>query len=256
MDHRTLGSSGIECSRLGWGAFKIGRDQGTKFPEEYSIPSEEQSIRIIHEMLDLGINLIDTAPSYGLSEARLGKAIRDRRDDVVLSTKVGEQFEAGTSHHDFTSAGAVKSLQESLRRLETDHVDMLWIHSDGNDRSILDDEPYLETLASFKDAGMTRAIGFSGKTIEGNRSALAWADAIMVEYHLEDRSHEPLILEAADRGVGVVIKKALRSGHLPGDEALRFVFHDSPAANEITSVIIGSMDHRRMQSNLAILQQA
>ena len=85
---------------------------------------------------------------------------------------------------------------------------MLWIHSDGNDRSILDDEPYLETLASFRDAGMTRAIGFSGKTIEGNRSALAWADAIMVEYHLQDRSHEPLILEAADRGVGVVIKKA------------------------------------------------
>ena len=103
MDQRTLGSTGIECSRIGWGAFKIGRDQSTKFPEDYSIPSEDDSVRIIHEMIDLGINLIDTAPSYGLSEARLGKALEGRRDDVVLSTKIGEQFENGLSHYDFTS---------------------------------------------------------------------------------------------------------------------------------------------------------
>tara|TARA_B100001059_G_scaffold220331_1_gene242220 strand:+ start:9583 stop:10353 length:771 start_codon:yes stop_codon:yes gene_type:complete len=255
MDQRTLGSTGIECSRIGWGAFKIGRDQSTKFPEDYSIPSEDDSVRIIHEMIDLGINLIDTAPSYGLSEARLGKALEGRRDDVVLSTKIGEQFENGLSHYDFTSTAAVKSLQESLRRLKTDHVDMLWIHSNGNDQAILDDEAYLETLESFKDAGMTRAIGFSGKSLEGNRSAMSWADAIMIEYHLQDTSQESLILEAADRGIGVLIKKALQSGHLPGDEALRFVFHESPAANAVTSVIIGSLQRERMKSNLTLLEQ-
>ncbi|MBG83047.1 MAG: aldo/keto reductase [Phycisphaerae bacterium] len=253
MDCRTLGSTGIECSRLGWGAFKIGRDQGTKFPDDYVIPSEDESIRIIHGMLDMGINLIDTAPSYGLSEIRLGKALEGRRDGIILSTKVGERFENGQSHYDFSSTAAVKSLQESLKRLKTDHVDILWIHSDGNDQAILEDDAYVETLESLKDAGMTRAIGFSGKSVEGNRSALSWADAVMIEYHLQDRSHEPVILEAADRGIGVVVKKALRSGHLPGDEALRFVLHESPAAEAINSVIIGSIHIERMKSNLAML---
>lgn len=253
MDCRTLGSTGIECSRLGWGAFKIGRDQGAKFPEQYSIPSEEDSIRIVHEMLDLGITLIDTAPSYGLSEIRLGKALEGRREDVILSTKVGERFDQGQSHYDFSSTAAVKSLQESLQRMKTDHVDILWVHSDGNDQAILEDDIYIETLESFKDAGMTRAVGFSGKSVEGNRAALSWADAVMIEYHLEDRSQEPLILEAAERGAGVLIKKALQSGHLPGDEALRFVLHDSPAAKAITSVVIGSLRPERMKSNMSVL---
>lgn len=253
MDRRSLGSTGIECSRLGWGAFKIGRDQGTKFPEPYSVPSEEESIRIIHEMLDLGITLIDTAPSYGLSEERLGKALVDRRDEVVLSTKVGEHFKDGHSSYDFSSTAAVKSVQDSLRRLKTDHVDILWVHSDGNDMDIVNDQSYVETLESFKEAGMTRAIGFSGKSVEGNRSALSWADALMTEYHLQDRSHEDLILEAAEQGTGVLIKKALQSGQLPGDEALRFILQESPAAEAITSVIVGSLSSRRMKSNGSLL---
>ena len=68
-------------------------------------------------MLDLGITLIDTAPSYGVSEVRLGKALDGRRDDVILSTKIGERFTDGKSHYDFSSTAAVKSLQESLQRL-------------------------------------------------------------------------------------------------------------------------------------------
>ncbi|MDG2424444.1 MAG: aldo/keto reductase [Phycisphaerales bacterium] len=249
MDNRSLGSTKLSCSRLGWGALKIGRNQGVKFPDDFELPSEEAAIDIVHGMLDLGINFIDTAPSYGLSEERLGKALEGKRDGVILSTKVGEHFSDGESHYDFSSTAAVKSLQESLRRLKTDHVDVLWIHSDGNDQAILDDDAYIETLESFKDAGMTRAIGFSGKSIEGNRSALSWADAIMVEYHLEDQSQEAVITEAAQRDIGVVIKKALRSGHLPGDEALRFLFDDSPVADAITSVVIGSLSPARMQSN-------
>ena len=255
MDYRPLGSCGISCSRLAWGAFKIGRDEGTKFPDGYTIPSEDDAIATVHEMLDLGITFIDTAPSYGLSEARLGRALADRREDVVLATKVGEQFIDGRSHHDFSSTAAVKSLHESLRRLGTDHVDLLLVHSDGDDRAILEDEEYIETLRSFRSGGLTRAIGFSGKTTEGNRRALDWSDAIMVEYHLDDRSHEPVITEAADRGVGVIVKKALRSGHLPAANALEFLFHDSPVADGITSVMVGSLSGDRMRENAAVLRQ-
>ena len=88
MDQRPLGRTGIDCSRLGWGAFKIGRNAGAKFPSSYELPSRDEAIGIIHGMIDLGINLIDTAPSYGLSEERLGLALKDRRDEVILSTKI------------------------------------------------------------------------------------------------------------------------------------------------------------------------
>ena len=253
MDHRPLGSTSIECSRLGWGALKIGRNQNVKFPDGFELPSEEASIEIVHRMLDLGISVIDTAPSYGLSEDRLGKAIEHRREQVILSTKVGEIFRDGQSTYDFSSTAAVKSLQESLRRLRTDHVDVLWIHSDGNDRTILDDTQYIETMESFKDAGMTRAIGFSGKTADGNRAAMSWADALMIEYHLEDRSQEAVIAEAAQRGVGVVIKKALRSGHLSGEDALTFLYRTSPVADAITSVVVGSLNPTRMQANMRLV---
>jgi aryl-alcohol dehydrogenase-like predicted oxidoreductase len=253
MDQRPLGRTGIDCSRLGWGAFKIGRNAGAKFPSSYELPSQDEAIGIIHGMIDLGINLIDTAPSYGLSEERLGLALKDRRDEVVLSTKIGEQFHQGESRYDFTSSAAVMSLQESLRRLQTDHVDLLLIHSDGRDQEILADEEYLETLLSMKEAGLTRAIGFSGKTPEGNRAAMNWADVLMIEYHSEDRSHEDVIAEAGKRQVGVLIKKALRSGHLPGDQALKFLYHDSPVADDITSLVIGSLNPERMQANAEVL---
>ncbi|MCH2152183.1 MAG: aldo/keto reductase [Phycisphaerales bacterium] len=253
MDQRPLGKTGINCSRLGWGAFKIGRNTGTKFPSSYELPSEEEAVELIHGMIDLGINLIDTAPSYGLSEERLGMAVKDRRDEVLLSTKIGEQFEDGESHHDFTSSAAVKSLQESLRRLQTDHVDLLLVHSDGRDQEILADEEYIETLLSMKEAGLTRAIGFSGKTPDGSRSAMDWADVLMIEYHPEDRSHEEVIAEAGRKQVGVLIKKALRSGHLSPDEALRFLYHDSPVADHITSLVIGSLSLKRMRANADLL---
>ncbi|MEE2908411.1 MAG: aldo/keto reductase [Planctomycetota bacterium] len=253
MDNRSLGSSKLNCSRLGWGAFKIGRNEGVKFPDGYDLPSEQEAIEIVHGMIGLGITYIDTAPSYGLSEERLGEALDGRRDEVILSTKVGEQFEDGQSRYDFSSTAAVKSLQESLRRLRTDHVDLLWVHSDGDDQAILGDLAYIETLESFKDAGLTRAIGFSGKTAVGNHAALSWADAVMVEYNLEDQSQEAVIAEAAQRDVGVVIKKALRSGHLPGDDALRFLFRESPVADAITSVVIGSLSPDRMKKNAALL---
>ena len=87
MDHRQLGRTGLSCSRLGWGAFKIGRNTGTKFSRDYDLPSAAEAEAIIDSMLELGITLIDTAPSYGLSEERLGVALRNRREQVTL---VGE----------------------------------------------------------------------------------------------------------------------------------------------------------------------
>ena len=82
---------------------------------------------------------------------------------------------------------------------------------------------------------------------------MAWADVLMIEYHPEDRSHEEVIAEAGRSRIGVLIKKALRSGHLSADESLRFVSRESPVAEYITSIVIGSLSPDRMHENAAII---
>src|SRR5262245_28620985 len=113
MQHRVLGRSGVRISPLGFGAFKIGRNQGIKYPSGYDLPDESTVSRLLNEVLDLGITYIDTAPAYGLSEERIGRAIGHRRSEFVLSTKVGETFSDGKSTFDFSANGVRDSVTRS-----------------------------------------------------------------------------------------------------------------------------------------------
>src|SRR5690606_17319139 len=140
-------------------------------------------------VLDLGVNLIDTAPAYGLSEERIGRAIGHRRHEFVLSTKVGETFENGNSTYDFSATAVRQSVERSLRRLRTDVLDLVFLHSDGRDLAVLHETDAVPTLLDLRRRGLVKAVGLSGKTVEGARAALAWANLLMVEYHLDDRSH-------------------------------------------------------------------
>ena len=255
MDHRPLGSTGLSVSRIGWGTVKIGRNTGVKYPAPFEQPSAEEATAIIHGMLDLGVTLVDTAPAYGCAESILGSALGSRRNDVVLCTKVGECFTDGTSHHDFTGASARASLTRSLKALRTPHVDLLLIHSDGADVEIQRETDLVETLQALRDEGLTRAIGLSGKTVEGAHAALDWADVLMCSLSVTDREHEAVIQEAAARGVGVLLKKVLGSGHLPAGDALEYVLHESPAASSVACAVIGSLSPDRMASNIARLQR-
>ena len=240
---RPLGRTGFAISPIGFGAFKIGRNQKTKYSAAYDLPSDEQVAELLDGLLALGINYIDTAPAYGTSEERIGRAIAGRRAEFVLATKVGETFEAGASSYDFSGPAIRRSVERSLERLRTPTIDVLLLHSDGRDEWIQAQTDAVPTMRELKQQGLVRAIGLSGKTIDGARQALAWADVLMVEYHLRDRSHESVIAEAAARGVGVVVKKGLASGELPADEAIRFVL-DNP---HVTSLVVGglSLDHFR-----------
>ncbi len=250
MVRRRLGSCGLAVSPIGFGAFKIGRNVGIKYAQGYDLPDESTVDRLLNTVLDLGINYIDTAPAYEISEERIGRAIFSRRSEFVLCTKVGETFENGRSTYDFSEHAVRGSVQRSLERLRTDELDIVLIHSDGNDLQILNHTDVVPTLTALRDAGVIKAIGLSAKTIDGARAALAWADVLMVEYHVRDQSLGPVIAEAVDAGVGVVVKKGLASGQLDPAEAIPFVLGTAGVA----SLVIGSLDIDHIHTNIRLAQ--
>ncbi len=250
VDYRQLGRTGLELSTIGFGAFKIGRNQKIKYDQHYDLPSDEQVAQLIDGLLAEGVNFIDTAPAYGSSEHRIGEYLAAHpgvREHIVLSSKVGETFENGESIYDFSPAAVASSIERSLERLKTDILDIVLIHSDGRDDWIQNESGAVEALQAAKERGLVRAIGMSGKTAEGHRLALKWADALMVEYHLEDRSHEAVIDEARERGVGVLVKKGLASGKLSPEDAIKFVL----ATSGVTSLVVGSLNLDHLKQNIA-----
>jgi len=248
MEPRRLGRTDLRVSPIGYGAFKIGRNQKTKYPQAYDLPDEATAERLLNAVLDLGINYIDTAPAYGLSEERIGRALAHRRREFVLSTKVGEQFEHGESHYDFSSAAVQSSVERSLRRLRTEVIDILFVHAPADDVAVLTGTDVVDVLLSLRQRGQVRFLGFSGKTVEAERMALEWADVLMVEYHMRDQTHAPVIADAQRRGVGVVVKKGLASGTLPAEPAIRFVL----ANGVVASLVVGGLNLEHLRQNLHI----
>ena len=246
MVRRKLGKTGLEVSPIGFGAFKIGRNEKIKYAQNYPLPTEEEAGKLLNGVLDLGINLIDTAPAYGLSEERIGKLLAARRGEFVLSTKVGETFEGGQSIYDFSAVGIAKNVERSLKRLKTDRFDFLFLHSDGRDLEI--QQEAAAVMQRIKKEGKTRFIGMSGKTVDGARAALKWADAVMVEYHPNDPSHEKVIEDAAKAGVAILVKKPLASGKLPASLAIPFILKHP----QVGSLVIGGLNLAHIQENLKI----
>ena len=264
MQSRPLGTPGLEVPPLGFGAFKLGRNQGIKYGSDYDLPTESRARELIDEVLDLGIRYIDTAPAYKNAQKQLGGLLQRRRGEVFLvtktgtpsaaeaclvSTKVGETFCEGESRYDFSAEATRLSVARSRERLGRDVLDLVLVHSDGNDLPIQEQTDVVGTLQQLKAEGAIRAIGFSGKTVEGARRALAWAGVMMVEYHVEDPSHGEVMHEARQRGVGVIVKKGLASGRLDPKRAIRFVF-DHPG---VTSLVVGSLDPRHLAANVNIV---
>ncbi|WP_120994234.1 aldo/keto reductase [Stutzerimonas urumqiensis] len=250
---RPLGSTGLRVSPLGLGTVKLGRDQGVKYPTGFTIPDDRQARHLLSMARDLGINLIDTAPAYGNSEERLGHLLRGEREAWVIVSKVGEEFEDGQSRFDFSAAHTRHSVERSLKRLGTDYLDLVLVHSNGDDLAILNDTPVYETLATLKQEGKIGGYGFSGKTVDGGMQALHDGDCAMVTYNLERREEAAVIDYAAAHGKGILVKKALASGHLCLDreDAVRLSFEllfDRPG---VASAIIGTINPQHLSDNVA-----
>jgi len=256
MDLRALGSTGIEVSPLGLGTVKLGRNEQVKYPESFVLPDDATVRRLLEQAHALGINLLDTAPAYGTSEERIGRLMPGSRSDWVIVSKVGEQFDGGRSSFDFSVEATRRSVEESLRRLRTDYLDVVLIHSDGEDLRILEKEPVLETLDRLKQEGWIRAHGISSKTVEGGLLAADLCDVLMVTCNPMHLDEIPVIETAWRKGRGVLVKKALSSGHVGrvggAGAALRFVF----SQRGVTSVIIGTMREQHLRDNVRIAEAA
>ena len=254
---RVLGDTGIEVSALGLGTVKLGRNEGVKYPGNFTIPDDQAATRLLSQASELGINLIDTAPAYGNSEERLGKLLKGQRNQWVICSKVGEEFEQGVSHFDFSPEHTRASVQRSLERLDTEMIDMVLIHSDGNDQRIIEELGTLQALAELKSEGLIRAFGMSTKTVAGGRAAAQKADIVMLTYNLAQREEEAVLNTCAELGKGAIIKKALASGHLMQDcedpiQASMDLVLGHPGTG---AAIIGTITPKHLQANVEAAHQ-
>jgi aryl-alcohol dehydrogenase-like predicted oxidoreductase len=258
VEPRPVAGSAFEwagVSRLGLGTVKFGRNRGVKYPsgEGFPLPTDREIEALLDLSLSCGINLIDTAPAYGAAEERLGRLMGARRERFSLVTKTGEEFVDGRSVYDFSAAHTRTSVERSLRRLRTEFIDCVLVHSSRDDVNVLTRAPVLETLSRLKDEGKIGQFGASTCTVEGGRLAADLSDCVMVAYNKNYISERAVIEHARREGKAVLVKKGLASGHVGslGDvaENIRFIV-DTPG---VTSLIFGSVNLDNIRANAGAL---
>ena len=217
MKTRTLGRTGIEVSEIGLGTWAFNS-------WIYGEVDNNESIRTIRSALDLGITFFDTAPLYGVgkedgvAERILGQGLGAERDRVVISTKFGRNPSLEGTH--FNAKRARESVEESLQRLGTDRIDLLFFHSPFGPHEIDDD--VWAALADLKAAGKIRAVGHSISLFQDTQGmARQWAlerkiDAIQVVLSLMNREALPLIHDLGAAGIGIVARECVANGFLSG----------------------------------------
>jgi aryl-alcohol dehydrogenase-like predicted oxidoreductase len=222
MEQRKIGTQGLVAGAIGLGCMGMSHAYGT--------PADEtESIATIHRALDCGVTMLDTAEVYGpyTNEELVGKAIRGRRDQVVLATKFGFVMGSGLSGLDGSPANARRALEGSLRRLGVDVIDLYYLHR--RDPAI----PIEETVGAMKElveAGKVRYLGLSEVGAETIRRAhqVHPISAVQSEYSLWERGIEESILPAMrELGVGLVPFSPLGRGYLTGAFRSSSVFVES-----------------------------
>lgn len=217
MNYRTLGRTNFAVSALALGTVELGMDYGIAAPGHFARPPEAAAIALVQATLDAGINFIDTARAYGESEAVLGKALRGRREQVVLATKVGLHRPDGSlPTGEALHRHMLDSLETSLRLLQTDYVDLWQLHN--VDGAVLAQRA--EIAAIFDEArrsGKIRAAGgsFYGADLPAQALGFDLFDVIQVTYSVFDQRLADRVLPLAQaKNVGVMVRSVLLKGAL------------------------------------------
>jgi len=222
MKYNKLISGAPAVSEIGLGAWQLGESP------DWKSPSENEAIELVKKSIELGVNFFDTAPNYGFgtSEERLGKALKGvDRDRIVINTKFGHTV---SGELDYRSDAIRRSLEGSLRRLQTDYVDSIILHNppfkmlDGNKND------HYEVLEQLKDEGKIKAYGASLDTSEEMKLLMETTGSEVVEafFNIFHQEAAEAFDEAQKRGVGIIVKIPLDSGWLSGKYSEESTFGD------------------------------
>ena len=230
MEYRILGKTGLRISRLGFGGIPIQRidAEGTK--------------ALIRKLLYAGVNYIDTARGYTVSEEYLGYALEGIRDQFVLATKSMAR----------TRDAMAKDIDISLRNLRTDYIDIYQVHNPNAAQldAVCTEGGALEALLEAKAAGKIGHIGLTAHSVEVFQKAmeLPWVETIMFPYNIVENQGEELIAQCAEKNIGFIDMKPLAGGAIEDATlALRYIC----ANNSVSVVIPGMAEERELEQNLA-----
>lgn len=210
-----LGRTGETVTKLGYGAMELGGPGllAGMFP---SLDDDDVD-RLLNGVLDAGINIIDTSPDYGDSEEHIGRCLAGRRDEFFLASKCGCRVGEAAKNpdlprHIFTRDNIRAGVEQSLRRMRTDHLDLVQFHA-SPDRTTLEEHDSVAELEALRDEGKIRFLGMSG-TLPNlpDQIAMGVFDSFQIPYSAVEREHEQLISDAAAAGAGTIIRGGVARG--------------------------------------------
>ncbi len=224
MKFRPLGSTGLNVSEIGFGAWAIG---GNQFGNSYGPTHDEESMRAIAAAVDAGCNFFDTADVYGHghSEVLLGKSLHGRRDQMILATKGGSDFYHTPARLNFTESHLIFAVEESLKRLQTDRIDLYQLHNPPF--SLIESGRLFEPLEKLKSQGKIRFYGISIHDPQEGLLAMKVGkpSTIQVVFNwLRRDAAEELFPKAVAEGVGIIAREPLSNGFLTGGYTKDSVF--------------------------------
>jgi aryl-alcohol dehydrogenase-like predicted oxidoreductase len=211
IEKRPLGRTGTDVTILGYGAMELrGQPHGPAI-------DDEDAGRLLNAVLDAGINLIDTSIDYGRSEELIGRYLGHRRDEYFLASKCGCLLQTPSGArppfpHDYSPGNVRAGVEQSLRRLGTDRLDLVQVHMSPS-RAQMEADDTIETLRSLRDEGKVRFIGMSGILPNlPDHIAMGVFDVVQIPYSAVQREHEEFITAAAAAGAGTLIRGGAARG--------------------------------------------
>jgi aryl-alcohol dehydrogenase-like predicted oxidoreductase len=211
MQRRVLGRTGLQVSQLGYGAMEL---RGPRFWGGRPV-TEGEAARLLNAVLDAGINFLDTAYDYGMSEELIGRAIGHRRREYYLATKCGCTVVSGPERadtpHVWSRDTLLENIDASLRRLRTEYIDVWQLHNPTVEQ--VERGRLVEVMEEVRAAGKVRWIGIS-TTLPELDTFLAWGvfDAFQIPYSALEPEHEQAITAVARAGSGTVIRGGVARG--------------------------------------------
>ena len=244
MIKKTLGRTGLKVTQLGYGSM------GLRGPRTWGVRvvEEADADKFLNAVLDAGINFIDTAPDYGISEERIGRYISSRRDEFYLATKCGCSYTQHEDHieidHVWEKDVVARNIETSLKRLQCDSIDLLQFH--GGDAVTLQKSGLIDLLLQYRDQGVIKFIGSSSKLPNlPDLIDLAVFDTFQIPYSCLSPEHNELITRAGESGAGIIIRGGIAHGG-PDAEIQRPALNDVWTAAGLDELVSDEMSRAEL----------